>query len=133
MTETLRNTRKFASDVAQCMKCGFCSYFCPVYREERDEKGLARGKSQLIRFLLKGEQTLTGGFYEAIDNCLLCKTCVQFCPAKTRIDHAVVAKSLADHDVLGRRAKRRLRCRRLRLRGGRPNQQQRQQREIQTR
>jgi len=91
VTESLRNTRKFASDVEQCMKCGFCSYFCPVYREEKDEKGLARGKNQLIRFLLKGEQALTAGFYQAIDNCLLCKTCVQYCPAKTRIDHAIVA------------------------------------------
>lgn len=91
MIESLKNVRKFAGDVAQCMKCGFCSYFCPVYREEKDEKALARGKNQLIRFLLKGEQGLTPGFYQAIDNCLLCKTCVQYCPAKTRIDHAVTA------------------------------------------
>jgi glycolate oxidase iron-sulfur subunit len=73
------------------MKCGFCGYFCPVYREEKDEKGLARGKDQLIRFALEGEQDLSKGFYQAIDNCLLCKTCVQYCPAKTRIDHAVTA------------------------------------------
>lgn len=91
MTDSLRHTRKFESDVAQCMKCGFCSYFCPIYREEQDEKGLARGKNQLIRFLLKGEQSMSDGFYAAIDNCLLCKTCVQYCPAKTRIDHAVIA------------------------------------------
>lgn len=91
MSASLKNVREFAADVAQCMKCGFCSYFCPVYREERDEKALARGKNQLIRFALRGEQGLTEGFYGAIDNCLLCKTCVQYCPAKTRIDHAVIA------------------------------------------
>lgn len=91
MTESLQNVRKFRADVEQCMKCGFCAYFCPVYREEKREKGLARGKNQLIRFALKGEQELTPGFYDAIDNCLLCKTCVQFCPAKTRIDHAIIA------------------------------------------
>lgn len=91
MTDGLRNTRKFASDIAQCMKCGFCSYFCPIYREENDEKGLARGKNQLIRFSLKGEQAMTPGFYAAIDNCLLCKTCVQYCPAKARTDRAVIA------------------------------------------
>jgi len=91
VAERLENTRKFQADVEQCMKCGFCGYFCPIYREEHEEKGLARGKDQLIRSALQGEQDLTKGFYEAIDNCLLCRTCVQYCPAKTRIDHAVTA------------------------------------------
>jgi glycolate oxidase iron-sulfur subunit len=91
VAEPLENVRKFRADVEQCMKCGFCGYFCPIYREEREEKGLARGKDQLIRFALEGEQDLSKGFYQAIDNCLLCKTCVQYCPAKTRIDHAVTA------------------------------------------
>ena len=91
MADSLKNIRKFQSDVEQCMKCGFCGYFCPIYREEKQEKGLARGKDQLIRLALDGEQGLTKGFYQAIDNCLLCKTCVQYCPAKTRTDHAVTA------------------------------------------
>ena len=91
MSEHLENIRKFQDDVEQCMKCGFCGYFCPIYREEREEKGLARGKDQLIRLAAEGKQELTKGFYEAIDNCLLCRTCVQYCPAKTRIDHAVIA------------------------------------------
>jgi glycolate oxidase iron-sulfur subunit len=91
VAERLTNIRKFQADVEQCMKCGFCGYFCPIYREEHDEKGLARGKDVLIRFALDGEQDLTPGFYQAIDNCLLCKTCVQYCPAKTRTDHAVIA------------------------------------------
>jgi glycolate oxidase iron-sulfur subunit len=91
VAERLENIRKFQADVEQCMKCGFCGYFCPVYREQREEKGLARGKDQLIRLALDGKQDLSPGFYAAIENCLLCKTCVQYCPAKTRIDHAVTA------------------------------------------
>ncbi len=91
MAEHLENTRKFQADVEQCMKCGFCGYFCPIYREQREEKGLARGKGQLIRLALSDEQDLSKGFCQAIDNCLLCRTCVQYCPAKTRIDHAVIA------------------------------------------
>ncbi len=91
MAQRLKNIQKFQADVEQCMKCGFCGYFCPIYREEREEKGLARGKDQLIRLALQGQQDLSKGFYQAIDNCLLCRTCVQYCPAKTRIDHAVTA------------------------------------------
>ena len=73
------------------MKCGFCASFCPIYKEEKHEESLARGKNQLILFALKDEQKLTPGFFKIIDNCLLCKTCVIYCPAKTRIDHAVTA------------------------------------------
>jgi len=91
VAEQLTNIQKFSADVEQCMKCGFCAYFCPVYREEGREKGLARGKDQLVRAALHGEQGMTKGFYKAMDNCLLCKTCVQYCPAKTRIDHVVTA------------------------------------------
>ena len=29
------------------MKCGFCSFFCPVYQEERTETSVARGKNYL--------------------------------------------------------------------------------------
>lgn len=91
MTDRLEHIHKFRADVEQCMKCGFCGYFCPIYREEREEQGLARGKDQLIRLALEGKQDLSEGFYRTIENCLLCKTCVQYCPAKTRIDHAVTA------------------------------------------
>jgi glycolate oxidase iron-sulfur subunit len=91
VAERLTNIRKFQVEVEQCMKCGFCGYFCPIYREEHDEKGLARGKNELIRFALEGSQQLSPGFSSAIDNCLVCKTCVQYCPAKMRTDHAVTA------------------------------------------
>ena len=91
MAKHLKNIRKFQEDVERCMKCGFCAYFCPIYRVEREEKGLARGKDQLIRLAVEGEQELTEGFYQAVDHCLLCRTCVQYCPAQTRIDHAVIA------------------------------------------
>jgi len=87
----LKHIERFRGDVEQCMKCGFCAYFCPVYRVEKQEKGLARGKDMLVRSALRGEQDLTPGFWEAMDNCLLCKTCVQFCPARTRTDHVVTA------------------------------------------
>jgi glycolate oxidase iron-sulfur subunit len=87
----LKYTERFRADVEQCMKCGFCAYFCPVYKVEKSEKALARGKDQLVKSALKEEQPLSRGFFDALDNCLLCKTCVQFCPAKTRIDHVVTA------------------------------------------
>ena len=46
--------KRFESDLSQCMKCGFCSFWCPVYQEERIEPSVARGKNMMIRALVAG-------------------------------------------------------------------------------
>ncbi len=84
----LKKVEQFAD---QCMKCGFCSFFCPVYQEERTETSVARGKNYLVRQVLKGNQEFTPELGEIIGKCLLCKRCVANCPAKTQIDRVVVA------------------------------------------
>ncbi|MBP1731000.1 MAG: Fe-S oxidoreductase, partial [Deltaproteobacteria bacterium] len=78
---------KFAD---QCMKCGFCTFFCPVYQEDRVETAVARGKNYLTKLVLKGEQEFTPEMGEIIGKCLLCKRCVVNCPAKAQIDRVVV-------------------------------------------
>jgi len=87
----LTELKKVEQLADQCMKCGFCSFFCPVYQEERTETSVARGKNYLVRQVLKGEQEFTPELGEIIGKCLLCKRCVANCPAKTQIDRVVVA------------------------------------------
>ena len=72
------------------MKCGFCSFFCPVYQEEKVETAVARGKNYLVRQVLAGQQKFTDEMGTIIGKCLLCKRCVANCPAKTQIDRVVV-------------------------------------------
>ncbi len=91
MNQALKNLTKFQADVEQCMKCGFCAYFCPIYKEEKQEGSLARGKNEIVRSVLNNGHKMSRRFFSIIDNCLLCKTCVVNCPSKTRIDHAVTA------------------------------------------
>ena len=43
------------------MKCGFCTFVCPVYQEEKIEAGVARGKNELVKALLSGELELNRG------------------------------------------------------------------------
>ncbi|MHC4599517.1 MAG: (Fe-S)-binding protein [Planctomycetota bacterium] len=86
-----KHLKKFENDVLQCMKCGFCAYFCPVFKEEKVEKSLARGKNYLVKGVLEGRQELTPGLVDVLNKCLLCKTCVFYCPAKARIDRSVTA------------------------------------------
>jgi glycolate oxidase iron-sulfur subunit len=87
----IKELKKVEKYVSQCMKCGFCSFFCPVYQEEREETSVARGKNYLAKLVLKGEQEFTDELGKIIGKCLLCKRCVANCPAKAQIDRVVVA------------------------------------------
>jgi len=87
----LAELKRVQEFVDQCMKCGFCTFFCPVYQEEKVETSVARGKNYLVKLVLKGEQGFTPELSKIIGKCLLCKRCVVNCPAKARIDRVVVA------------------------------------------
>ena len=90
MKKDLGELKKIEKYADQCMKCGFCTFFCPVYQEEKVETAVARGKNYLTKLVLKGEQEFTPEMGEIIGKCLLCKRCVVNCPAKAQIDRVVV-------------------------------------------
>jgi glycolate oxidase iron-sulfur subunit len=99
MKKDLKELKKVEKFADQCMKCGFCTFFCPVYQEEKVETAVARGKNYLTKLVLKGEQEFTPEMGEIIGKCLLCKRCVVNCPAKAQIDRVVVgarAQMVAD-------------------------------------
>jgi glycolate oxidase iron-sulfur subunit len=78
---SLVELRKYERDTEQCMKCGFCSFVCPVYQEEKIEAGVARGKNELIKRVLSGELELTRDLADS----------TEMCPAKAVIPRLVVA------------------------------------------
>ena len=86
----LKELKKIEEFSNQCMKCGFCSFFCPVYQEEKTEMSVARGKNYLVKQALSGNQEFTEEMGTIIGKCLLCKRCVANCPSKTQIDRVVV-------------------------------------------
>ena len=88
--EDIKELKKIEKYADQCMKCGFCSFFCPVYQEEKVETAVARGKNYLVRQVLEGKQEFTPEMGNIISKCLLCKRCAANCPAKTQIDRVVV-------------------------------------------
>lgn len=81
----LENLAKFQDKVLQCMKCGFCMYFCPVYREIRVEPMVARGRNVLATELLEGASFDWKHLEERYSKCLTCNRCAQFCPAKVEV------------------------------------------------
>jgi glycolate oxidase iron-sulfur subunit len=82
-TQNYPNIEKFRADLDRCTKCGFCMAACPVYREERRESSVARGKIMLIRALVDGELAANEAMAEQLNRCTLCSTCAANCPAGT--------------------------------------------------
>jgi len=83
--------KRFESDLSQCMKCGFCTFFCPVYQEEWIESSVARGKNMMIRELLAGNLDYTEEYADRLNKCTLCMACTTNCPARANIPNVIVA------------------------------------------
>lgn len=83
--------KRFEKDLSQCMKCGFCTFWCPVYQEEHIEASVARGKNMMIRSLLAGDLDYTQEYAERLNKCTLCMACTVNCPAKANIPNVIVA------------------------------------------
>ncbi len=86
-----KEIEKFKQALDSCTKCGFCMAGCPVYREEKIESSVARGKIMLIRSMLDGELDVTDEMAEQLNRCTLCMTCAQNCPAGTQVPTVITA------------------------------------------
>jgi glycolate oxidase iron-sulfur subunit len=94
-TTTYPNIEKFRAELDKCTKCGFCMASCPVYKEERTESSVARGKIMLIRALVDGELAANKAMARQLSRCTLCSTCAANCPAGTKVP-SVIAAARAD-------------------------------------
>jgi glycolate oxidase iron-sulfur subunit len=90
-TGKFAEVEKFRKDVDLCMKCGFCTYWCPVYQEEKVESSVARGKNQMVKALVNGDLEYSKEFAERLNKCTLCGTCTANCPARVQIPSIIVA------------------------------------------
>lgn len=91
MNASLIELNKYEKETEQCMKCGFCSYVCPVYQEEKIESGVARGKNELVKRLLSGELEINRELADRFYKCTSCMACTENCPAKAPIPRLLVA------------------------------------------
>jgi glycolate oxidase iron-sulfur subunit len=86
----LKELKKIEQYADKCIKCGACSFFCPVYQEDSNESSAARGRIYLIRQILNGEQEYTKEMQDILDKCLLCKRCVPNCAPKVEVERIVM-------------------------------------------
>ena len=78
-------------ELHKCMKCGNCQAVCPIYKETRQEVGVARGKISLAEYILSGEIEMTEGMADRFSLCTTCMACNNNCPCGVRFDKIILA------------------------------------------
>jgi glycolate oxidase iron-sulfur subunit len=85
--ELLHNAERL---VSQCDRCGACLPVCPLFGARDLESSSARGKNTITRALAQGVLSPSREALEAVNFCLLCRTCTDICPNKIPTDEAMV-------------------------------------------
>ncbi|MGH9101794.1 MAG: (Fe-S)-binding protein, partial [Acidimicrobiales bacterium] len=80
-----------ASELADCVHCGFCLPSCPTYGLWAEEMDSPRGRIDLVKGVLEGSLDMSTSFVAHMDACLGCMACVQACPSGVRYDHILQA------------------------------------------
>ncbi len=92
---TTTNTRDLLKEVkdivTQCDRCGTCLTVCPLFGVKDVEAASARGKNNIARAVVEGGFKPDAGVLEAMNFCLLCRTCIDNCPSKVKTDEAMIA------------------------------------------
>ena len=91
MTEKIENIGKFKDELKQCIECGNCTFWCPIYQQRPKEEYVARGKNLAIRGVLEGKGEFTDKMQDMLGMCTLCSTCAQHCPVKSKFQSIIIA------------------------------------------
>lgn len=82
--------REAGNRVSRCDRCGTCLPVCPLFGVKGIEATSARGKNAVVRALAGGGIEPTREALDIVNFCLLCRACVDVCPAKVPTDEAMV-------------------------------------------
>ncbi|MFN2354448.1 MAG: (Fe-S)-binding protein [Desulfopila sp.] len=99
-----KTLQDYEDQIQQCVKCGVCQAHCPVYRENRREGDVARGKIALAASLLENKVGLEQNLERDISMCLMCGSCVDKCPNNVPTSEIVgaIRREITDNKGLSR-------------------------------
>jgi glycolate oxidase iron-sulfur subunit len=85
------NIGRFSDELKQCIECGNCTFWCPIYQQRPKEEYVARGKNKAIGTLLTTKGDYTAQMKDMLGMCTLCGTCAQHCPVKSKFQSIMIA------------------------------------------
>ena len=71
----------YKEEIYKCSGCGLCQGVCPVYKVDKKECSVSRGKFNLLNAILNRDADFSKRTLEIMDNCLHCNKCSEFCPS----------------------------------------------------
>lgn len=85
-----------------CIRCGLCSYTCPVYRVHLTQAFSPRGRVALLRAASEGDAGVGPNFADKFYSCTLCGACTEVCPSGVQVDDLLlrVREELAEQGAL---------------------------------
>jgi glycolate oxidase iron-sulfur subunit len=87
----VKNIQKFSNELKQCIECGNCTFWCPIYQQRPKEEYVARGKNKIVRSLLDGSGEFTKDVIDILGMCTLCGTCAQHCPVGSKFQSIIIS------------------------------------------
>lgn len=85
------NIQKFSNELKNCIECGNCTFWCPIYQQRPKEEYVARGKNKIIRSLLENQDGYTKEVSDILGMCTLCGTCAQHCPVGSKFQSIIIS------------------------------------------
>ena len=68
------------NEANKCVNCGKCKGVCPTYAVAKREGTSSRGRVNLIKARLEGEDRFGPAYVRDIKDCTLCASCFSNCP-----------------------------------------------------
>ncbi|MEI7474251.1 MAG: (Fe-S)-binding protein [bacterium] len=97
----MKKLEEYTEDIYKCTKCGLCQAVCPLYELLGKETAVSRGKFALLNGILQNEIKITPKIREAMDLCLSCKACDDFCPSGISAEEIILAARAKCSETIG--------------------------------
>jgi coenzyme F420-reducing hydrogenase delta subunit/NAD-dependent dihydropyrimidine dehydrogenase PreA subunit len=78
---SFKRTKKWEQELNKCIRCGYCSELCPLFKSYKWESDTPRGKLLLIYGMITGDIEPNQEIVEKIFQCFYCKNCSDNCSA----------------------------------------------------
>ncbi|MBR1424820.1 (Fe-S)-binding protein [bacterium] len=77
----MKQLKDFEQELNKCSKCGLCQDVCPIFKLNKNDCAVSKGKFTMLHGVTKGDLTLSKNINKYLDMCLKCGKCTAFCPA----------------------------------------------------
>ena len=77
----MRSLKSFEKELNKCSNCGLCESVCPIFKLNKNDCAVSKGKFIMLQGVTRGELKLSKNINRYLDMCLKCGKCAKYCPS----------------------------------------------------